>query len=166
MPKSHQGECIQCGSPSPFEYGFCSPECRYNHHFVSTGSPNTPYNQVAKHILRKLELVRMMGGSCNKCGYNDNLASLAFHHIDPLTKSFNLGSRNLGNRSWKVIMEEASKCELLCHNCHSAHHFPLSDIKLIHERLISLGVDPDDGKFFKLPNIQLNTLSTSLVIRQ
>lgn len=63
-------------------------------------------------------LVEEGGGSCVLCGYDRCLSALHFHHVDPATKSFSLG--NLGHtRSLERMREEASKCVLLCANCHA-----------------------------------------------
>lgn len=51
------------------------------------------------------------------CGYDKCMRALHFHHIDPTTKLFHL--------AWKgkipglaKMRAEASKCILLCSNCH------------------------------------------------
>jgi hypothetical protein len=38
-----------------------------------------------------------MGGKCEKCGYNFNIAALEFHHIDSSTKTIPLDARHLAN---------------------------------------------------------------------
>lgn len=57
------------------------------------------------------------GGKCLLCGYDRCLAALEFHHLDPKTKSFSLSRR--GARSIARLRSEASKCVLLCSNCHA-----------------------------------------------
>lgn len=76
---------------------------------------DTPHNiAVRKHRAKKLAwAIQFLGGVCERCGSVDNLE---FNHIDPLDKSFTIGS-NLG-RNKKVLIAELLKCELLCHNCH------------------------------------------------
>jgi hypothetical protein len=39
---------------------------------------------------KKQKLVKMAGGSCQICGYKKCLAAMHFHHIDPLTKNFEI----------------------------------------------------------------------------
>lgn len=58
------------------------------------------------------------------CGYQKNLASLSFHHLDALKKDFRLDARSLSNRKMNVIIKELKKCILLCHNCHHEIHNP------------------------------------------
>lgn len=77
---------------------------------------------------RKKELVDLHGGCCIRCGYKKNLSVLEFHHRDPSKKSFKLDVRNLTNRKWEFIVEEANKCNLLCANCHREEHNPSYDV--------------------------------------
>jgi transposase len=63
-------------------------------------------------------LVAEAGGKCLLCGYARHPAALQFHHVDPGSKSFGLGVRGI-TRSIERLREEASKCVLLCANCHA-----------------------------------------------
>lgn len=63
-------------------------------------------------------LVAEAGGACVCCGYSRHGAALQFHHLDPSAKSFGLGVRGI-TRSIARLREEASKCVLLCANCHA-----------------------------------------------
>jgi hypothetical protein len=62
-------------------------------------------------------LVGEAGGRCVACGYDRCLRALSFHHVDPATKSFNVGYRG-HTRSLARARAEAAKCVLLCANCH------------------------------------------------
>lgn len=62
-------------------------------------------------------LVEEAGGACILCGYNRYLGSLDFHHIDPKQKNFGLSAKGF-TRSLDKARIEASKCVLLCKNCH------------------------------------------------
>ena len=66
----------------------------------------------------KNRLIELFGGKCLSCGYDKCKQALSFHHRDPKTKLFNLGSSSLRCKSWKEIWNEALKCVLLCSNCH------------------------------------------------
>lgn len=68
---------------------------------------------------RKLELVAAYGGRCIDCGYSTFPEALQFHHRDPSTKDFGLGSFS---GSLARLIEEAAKCDLLCANCHRIRH--------------------------------------------
>jgi transposase len=62
-------------------------------------------------------LIREAGGKCVVCGYSRCVAALHFHHVDPRTKRFNVRSGN--TQSLARLRAEASKCVLLCSNCHA-----------------------------------------------
>jgi hypothetical protein len=75
--------------------------------------------QVAGHRRRvKRILVREAGGCCRLCGYDRCVAALQFHHVDRTDKSFALSSAGF-TRSIAKARAEASKCVLLCANCHA-----------------------------------------------
>ena len=63
-------------------------------------------------------LVDEAGGACAACGYDECVAALHFHHIDPSQKRFMLSHRGV-TRSLDKAREEARKCILLCSNCHA-----------------------------------------------
>jgi transposase len=66
----------------------------------------------------KRMLVDEAGGCCRICGFAEHPAALHFHHVDPSTKEFHLA--HLGaSRSVRRMRTEASKCVLLCANCHA-----------------------------------------------
>jgi transposase len=63
-------------------------------------------------------LVSEAGGRCSICGYDRHIGALQFHHRDGEAKKFGLSDRGL-TRSLAAVRAEASKCVLLCANCHS-----------------------------------------------
>ncbi len=67
----------------------------------------------------KDELIASRGGRCEGCGYERATAALEFHHRDPRTKDFQI---SYGGVSRERLWSEASKCDLLCANCHRARH--------------------------------------------
>jgi len=60
--------------------------------------------------LRNLKLT----SGCADCGYNANVFALEFDHVQPKMYAI---SDLLGNT--KRLMEELTKCEIVCSNCHS-----------------------------------------------
>lgn len=66
----------------------------------------------------KQVMVDEAGGCCLLCGYDRCVAALAFHHLDPASKSFTLGQAGV-TRSIARTREEAQKCVLFCANCHA-----------------------------------------------
>ena len=51
---------------------------------------------------------------CMDCGETDPLV-LEFDHLE--AKKFNI-SHQFASRSWKAILEEIEKCDVVCANCH------------------------------------------------
>jgi transposase len=70
-----------------------------------------------RRLLKRI-LVEEAGGKCSLCGYSRCARALEFHHLDPGTKQFELGYRGC-TRSLASLRAEASKCVLLCSNCHA-----------------------------------------------
>jgi len=106
---------------------------------------NTYEYQKLRGLKRKLELIKLKGGKCEKCGYSKNIAAFDFHHIDPNEKEFKLDVRKLANTKMSKLIEEVSKCNLLCSNCHRETHHPnlnINDLdkmlENINEKVISI----------------------------
>jgi hypothetical protein len=70
----------------------------------------------------KKELVEYKGGSCERCGYNNCVAALEFHHTDPTQKDFTLAHLKLTSFNDKM-KQELDKCIMLCSNCHREEHW-------------------------------------------
>ena len=68
----------------------------------------------------KQKLVEALGSCCQICSYRKCNQVLELHHIDPTQKDFHMSQMN--RQSWAKIKEEASKCILLCANCHREVH--------------------------------------------
>jgi len=68
-----------------------------------------------RRALKKI-LVEEAGGGCKLCGYSRCERALEFHHLDPKSKQFQITSHT---RSLARLRAEASKCVLLCSNCHA-----------------------------------------------
>jgi|11BtaG_2_1085332.scaffolds.fasta_scaffold00448_11 hypothetical protein len=62
-----------------------------------------------------LTLFKRSQGCC-VCGYNDDPLGLDLDHKDREDKTYSIG--DLPKKSWKVIFEELSKCQVLCAICH------------------------------------------------
>jgi hypothetical protein len=83
---------------------------------------NNYEKQKERALVRKLEIIKIKGGKCEKCGYNKNISALELHHLDPSIKEFQLDSRHLSNTTFEKIIAEAEKCILVCANCHREIH--------------------------------------------
>lgn len=102
---------IKCKHPDCEEqctYGFCSKECK-NH-----------YKMLDKRQNNKARAVEYLGGRCKRCGFNENISILHFHHLDPGDKKYNISEKL--NRGFEFIQSELNKCILLCVNCHLIVH--------------------------------------------
>ena len=62
---------------------------------------------------RLLKLRQAMGGKCSRCGYNEYIQILHFHHLKDKVKEV---TRMMKEEHMKI---EAQKCTLLCPNCHA-----------------------------------------------
>ena len=67
--------------------------------------------------------VEHLGGKCMDCGHKYPEAVYDFHHKDPSQKDNHVSILIKDNRKLETILNEASKCELLCSNCHRLRHF-------------------------------------------
>jgi hypothetical protein len=67
---------------------------------------------------------------CERCG-EDAPECLHFHHRDPAEKDLELSNAVAWGWSKARILNEVSKCRVLCANCHLKHHWD--------ERLLSSG---------------------------
>lgn len=75
----------------------------------------------------KAMLVDDFGGRCTICGYSKCVKALQFHHLDGDDKDFGIAAKG-HTRSYEKIKEEASKCLLVCANCHAEIHAGLITI--------------------------------------
>ena len=95
-----------------------------NKHLGENLKNNTKCKTCVTRVRRfrlKTKAVEYKGGKCERCGYNEHLAALQFHHCDSKDKDFAIG--NIKNSvSWDTIKKELDKCELLCANCHAIEH--------------------------------------------
>jgi hypothetical protein len=115
-------DCYNCGKKLIGRQRiYCSKKCKDRQERKNNPSYRRQRN---RGIKRKLKLIETKGGSCELCGYDKNISSLTFHHIDPQQKSFNVELRNIANYDWSKVLNESSKCMLLCHNCHHELHHP------------------------------------------
>jgi predicted nucleic acid-binding Zn ribbon protein len=110
--------CVTCGDPlSGQQKKYCSTKC-------NPATAQSYERQVERAMRRKIMLIDRLGGCCQQCGYDNNVAALAFHHKNPDEKERRLTSREMSNGTLEDIVIEADKCILLCHNCHTELHNP------------------------------------------
>lgn len=124
MNKSER-KCDNCGNNSGNKK-YCSNTCKINFFYKKERkeNPNNFTNQYNRALVRKLHLIELRDGKCEKCGYANNLSALEFHHKNPSEKEVTLNLRHLSNMSLEKIYKEFKKCLILCANCHREHHNP------------------------------------------
>jgi transcription elongation factor Elf1 len=61
---------------------------------------------------------------CLRCGFNEHIAALHFHHTDPETKEYNVNDK-AGKVTLETLMKEIEKCVVLCSSCHSILHWKI-----------------------------------------
>ena len=62
---------------------------------------------------RRKNLIELLGGKCAMCGSTENLE---FDHIDSSTKTLKMAQQLTVNK--ETIVNELSKCQILCKKCH------------------------------------------------
>lgn len=77
------------------------------------------YQRKKRHRIKKRLLQELNSHQCKYCG-EEHIACLDFHHKDPNQKLFAVSQYHKWN---KILLEEASKCEVICVNCHRKIHW-------------------------------------------
>jgi hypothetical protein len=90
--------------------------------FIYRGSPKlrcskcVSFRSLQQRKEKKDTLLKIHGEKCSICSYDKCKAALEFHHIDPSIKEFRISRLNY---SLEKLHNEASKCIVLCANCHA-----------------------------------------------
>lgn len=66
---------------------------------------------------RLAQIIKLEQG-CVDCGYNANAYALQFDHIGD-NKKGGVSDLIATDYSWKTILQEIDKCEIVCANCHA-----------------------------------------------
>jgi len=85
------------------------------------------------HRNNKLRAIEHLGGKCKVCGYDRCSRALCFHHRNPEEKKFTVSSSM--SLSWKKLVQEVDKCDLVCIRCHRMVHFQCGSNPLIPHRI-------------------------------
>lgn len=70
---------------------------------------------------KRTAAIEHLGGKCIDCGGVFPECVYDFHHLGD--KEAHVSTMIKENRKLEAILNEASKCELLCANCHRIRHF-------------------------------------------
>lgn len=128
---------------------FCSQKCHDASKYEKSSKNNKKFKDehglnlyTLKGVQKKLELIDLFGGKCERCGYDKNISAFDFHHKDPDEKSFEVKVQFLKYKTENEILEEALKCMLLCSNCHREIHNPYMDTEHVKRVLKLYTKDP------------------------
>jgi len=77
------------------------------------------YNYLLREFNKNLIVDAKRNGVCANCGGKD---FLEFHHTDPSVKEGSVGKMWYDGKTKEEILNEISKCILLCHDCHVNLH--------------------------------------------
>ena len=113
--------CTKCGKELSIEEfnwrskaaGTRRSECKYCH---------SAYMKA--HYQQKKDTIQQLKSSCKcaKCGESRGYV-LDYHHIDPSVKEKSVSRMTSNNYRLDTVMEEISKCVVLCSNCHREFHY-------------------------------------------
>jgi hypothetical protein len=59
---------------------------------------------------------------CSVCGKHRKKSCLTFHHRDKTQKVFTIGYKLGKNITWRKLLNELRKCDIVCRECHEAIH--------------------------------------------
>ncbi len=106
----NSGKCKGCGKPSKTR--FCTPECQRDYWNKNSGPTHRK-----REWMRKMEIIKNLGGKCSRCGMDD-FRCLDIHHIDPSRKQRPKDGSYTMSRRLKDWSANPDNLELLCANCH------------------------------------------------
>ncbi len=111
----------QNGSTRPSDYGYreyCK-NCNQKQRFERSDEFRIYLKN--KRVELKREAVNLMGDKCQRCGYNEFMTALDFHHVYPSIKKDQVSTLLNGRGGIEGAWQEMDKCCLLCGNCHGAY---------------------------------------------
>lgn len=111
--------CRHCNQTKSLE-NFYYDKSKKTYRYICKACDNNRIMRIQQTLKQKY--INYLGGECNKCGYNQCIAALDFHHKNPKEKDFNI-SKYKSSDNWDKIKPELDKCILLCANCHRELHY-------------------------------------------
>jgi len=100
----HQDECKAC------------IKIRDAEHYQKSKKKFAAWAKARRLRVRDMVFEYLCSHPCIDCG-ETNIIVLEFDHRDPKTKRFDVMSATHGH-SWKTILKEIKKCDVVCANCH------------------------------------------------
>jgi len=113
--------CRSCNNQYPltdFPLAKAAKNIKYYRHLC--GACHQKNKTLRRHRVREEYISWKRTLKCNQCGFADYRA-LQFHHHNP-DKEFGISKMLSDGFKLERIQLEASKCTVLCSNCHSIEH--------------------------------------------
>ena len=97
----------------------CRRERGRENYKKSNGGWNKTHSKNRELKKQKIIDIKNKSDGCKKCK-DKRYYLLDFHHMDPSTKTFQIGQGE--SKGWERVLNEIKKCILLCSNCHREFH--------------------------------------------
>ena len=108
-------KCFMCKEIKLLDYFGNKSDALHGKRSYCKSCDNKNIQQRADRKKADLNIIKEAQG-CMRCGYNEDGSKLHFHHRDPSTKLFEIGTRP--RIAPQRMKEEIDKCDLLCAACH------------------------------------------------
>ena len=100
--------------------------CGHTETAVVASGPGRPISvsrpQARRVVVRSILLDRLRDVPCTDCGRRFPPYGMDFDHRDPTAKQYTV-SRMIGRAGTARILDEVSKCDIVCANCHRARTY-------------------------------------------
>ena len=80
-------------------------------------------NKLQRRRKKRQAAIELLGNKCVDCGKQYHPCQYDFHHENPSDKDDIVANLIHKDKKLNIILAEASKCVLLCSNCHRMRHF-------------------------------------------
>ena len=111
--------CRNCGVElKGKQIKFCSNRCKQASYVAADPSKKKAYQRAKREEYKAWAQEIKLERGCARCGYNEHACALDFNHLDPNEKGYRISS---DVTTKEKLLEEVSKCEVLCANCHRVH---------------------------------------------
>lgn len=99
-------------------YSYCCKPCHLSKMQKDYKKNSVAYKSRAKKAREKMRefIIQQKSKPCTDCKKTYPHYVMDFDHLDPNTKSFNIGTWK--GQSKENLIKEIAKCELVCANCH------------------------------------------------
>ena len=118
-PNGRQPKCKECAKAYTAEHR--QQKIAYDKAYRETNKDDLYAQKKASREAKGDYLNKVKSVPCAHCGQTFPPVCMALHHVDPSTKLFSPSQGR--DRDWTALKMEASKCIVLCHNCHALHHY-------------------------------------------